>query len=56
MAGMRAFWTARPNDEHRLTEPNRAVVEQGRHAVLMATKGAYWALYESQFSNEPVAA
>lgn len=26
--GMRAFWTARPNDEHRLTEPNRAVALQ----------------------------
>ena len=23
--GMRSFWTARPNDEHRLTEPNRDV-------------------------------
>ena len=26
--GMRAFWTARPNDEHRLTEPNRVVALQ----------------------------
>ena len=25
LIGMRAFWTARPNDEHRLTEPNRQV-------------------------------
>ncbi len=32
------------------------VVEQGSHAVLMAAKGRYWALYESQFSSEPVAA
>lgn len=32
------------------------VVEQGSHAVLMAAKGRYWALYESQFSNEPLAA
>ena len=32
------------------------VVEQGSHAVLMAAKGRYWALYESQFSNEPIAA
>ena len=26
--GMRAFWTARPNDEHRLNEPNRDVALQ----------------------------
>ena len=26
--GMRAFWTARPNDGHRLTEPNRVVALQ----------------------------
>jgi ATP-binding cassette subfamily B protein len=32
------------------------VVEQGSHAVLMAAKGRYWALYDSQFSNEPLAA
>jgi ATP-binding cassette subfamily B protein len=32
------------------------VVEQGSHAVLMAAKGRYWALYESQFSNVPMAA
>jgi ATP-binding cassette subfamily B multidrug efflux pump len=32
------------------------VVEQGSHAVLMAAKGRYWALYESQFSTEPFAA
>ena len=32
---------------------NGNVVEQGRHAALMAAKGRYWALYESQFSNEP---
>jgi len=32
------------------------VVEQGSHAALMAAKGCYWALYESQFSNEPIAA
>ena len=32
------------------------VVEQGSHAALMAAKGRYWALYESQFSNEPIAA
>ena len=31
------------------------VVEQGSHAALMAAKGRYWALYESQFSNEPIA-
>jgi hypothetical protein len=28
LIGMRAFWTARPNDEHRLTEPNREVALQ----------------------------
>jgi len=32
------------------------VVEQGSHAALMAAKGRYWALYESQFSNETIAA
>ncbi|PTT81547.1 multidrug ABC transporter ATP-binding protein, partial [Pelomonas sp. HMWF004] len=32
------------------------VVEQGSHAVLMAAKGRYWALYQSQFQNEPIAA
>jgi ATP-binding cassette subfamily B multidrug efflux pump len=32
------------------------VVEQGSHAVLMAAKGRYWALYESQFSSDPVGA
>jgi ATP-binding cassette subfamily B protein len=32
------------------------VVEQGSHAVLMAAKGRYWALYESQFSSDPIAA
>ena len=32
---------------------NGNVVEQGRHAALMAAKGRYWALYESKFSNEP---
>ena len=31
------------------------VLEQGTHAALMAAKGHYWALYESQFSNDPVA-
>jgi hypothetical protein len=25
---MRAFWTARPNDQHRTTEPNREVALQ----------------------------
>ncbi len=28
LIGMRAFWTARPNDEKRLTEPNREVALQ----------------------------
>ena len=32
------------------------VVEQGSHAVLMAARGRYWALYTSQFSTGPVAA
>ena len=32
------------------------VVEQGSHAVLMAAKGRYWTLYESQFSNDPLRA
>jgi len=32
------------------------VVEQGSHAVLMAAKGRYWALYESQFSSDPITA
>ena len=31
------------------------VLEQGTHAALMAAKGHYWALYASQFSNDPVA-
>jgi hypothetical protein len=28
LVGMRAFWTARPNDQHRTTEPNREVALQ----------------------------
>ncbi|MCL1801847.1 MAG: ATP-binding cassette domain-containing protein, partial [Promicromonosporaceae bacterium] len=27
-----------------------AIVEQGNHAELMATQGAYWRLYQSQFN------
>jgi ATP-binding cassette subfamily B multidrug efflux pump len=32
------------------------VVEQGSHAALMTAKGRHWALYESQFSNDVMAA
>ena len=32
------------------------VVAQGSHAALLAAKGRCWALYESQFSNKPIAA
>jgi len=35
--GMRAFWTARPNDEHRLTEPNRVVALQLARQLGFAT-------------------
>ena len=32
------------------------VVEQGSHAALMQARGRYWALYESQFSSDPLPA
>ena len=35
--GMRSFWTARPNDEHRLTEPNRDVALQLARQLGVAT-------------------
>jgi len=35
---------------------NGNVVEQGSHAALMQARGHYWALYESQFSTDPLTA
>jgi hypothetical protein len=40
LIGMRALWLLRPNDEHRLTEPNRAVALQlARQLGFAAGKG-----------------
>ena len=35
-----------------LVMENGQIVEQGSHAELIARRGAYWKLHESQFSNE----